>query len=117
MITKRERWLMQEAFDSGYNCGNLNLYESFDDFYTDDEINCLLDDAPDNWISVNDGLPAYGEPVLIKVNEVIQHITYMLDEADDAQWFEPYHYHDLENAFPSHKVDSWQPIESPKEQK
>lgn len=62
------------------------------------------------WISVNDDLPAYGEPVLIKANGVTQNVTYMLDGADEApDWFEPYYFeHDDNLKVLWNKVDYWQ---------
>lgn len=51
------------------------------------------------WISVEDELPVYGDPVLLKISGVVQHVTYMLDGADDScDWFEPYHYEDTNAA-------------------
>ena len=45
------------------------------------------------WIDVKDELPAYGIPVLLKANGVVQHVTYMLDGSDDeADWFEPFYF-------------------------
>ena len=43
------------------------------------------------WISTKDELPAYGEPVFIIVNGVVQNIAYMLNGADHVpDWFETY---------------------------
>lgn len=43
------------------------------------------------WVSVNDKMPSYGEPVLLKINGVVQKITYNLDGSDHSNdWFEPY---------------------------
>jgi hypothetical protein len=36
------------------------------------------------WINVNKELPSYGEPVLLKANGAVQHVTYTLDGADDT---------------------------------
>lgn len=55
--------------------------------------------------------PQYGEAVLIKSNGVIQNITYIFDESDEEEWFEPYHFkadsdgNDL--VVPVDKVESW----------
>lgn len=58
--------------------------------------------------SVNERLPAYGEPVLIKTNGVLQHITYILDGADDVpDWFEPCHFEADGLALRWDKVESW----------
>lgn len=45
----------------------------------------------DEWVSVDDKKPAYGQPVLLKINGVVQTVTYNLDGSDDSlDWFEPY---------------------------
>ena len=64
------------------------------------------------WISVDTKLPAYGVPVLLFANGATQHITYMLDGADDTpDWFEPYNFdHDDELKVWWNKVDSWMPL-------
>lgn len=65
------------------------------------------------WIDTSVKLPAYGSPVLIVINGVVQHITYMLDGADDVpDWFEPYRDNDLdtEDSIWYHKVDAWMPL-------
>ena len=62
------------------------------------------------WVSVEDRLPAYGRPVLIKSeNGAVQHITYVLDGDDDVpDWFEPVHFcHDDELKIMCNKVKSW----------
>lgn len=63
-----------------------------------------------SWIDVNEKLPQYGEPVLLRANRVTQHVTYMLDGADDTpDWFEPYHFdHDDNCKMFWNKADSWQ---------
>lgn len=45
-----------------------------------------------NWVNINDHEPVLDEPVVIKVNSIIQDITYCLDGSDlnDLIWFEPY---------------------------
>lgn len=65
-----------------------------------------------DWIDVNDKLPAYGEPVLLKANGVTQHVTYMLDGADECpDWFEPYHFdHDDNQKLFWNKAQAWQPL-------
>ena len=63
-------------------------------------------------------MPEYGDPVLLYSNNVIQHVTYMRDGADDvADWFEPYYFeHDDNCKVHSYSVDSWMPLpEPPKE--
>jgi len=70
------------------------------------------------WISVKDKLPEYGVPVIIAENGVTQHVTYMLDGADDvSDWFEPYHFdHDDHEKVWCHKVSFWSRLpEYPKE--
>lgn len=56
----------------------------------------------DEWVSVHDKRPAYGVPVLLQINGIVQTITYNLDGGDDSlDWFEPYSelgvYDDLDN--------------------
>lgn len=67
---------------------------------------------PSGWISVDDRLPAYGEPVLIKANSVTQHVTYVLDGADECpDWFEPHHFdHDDDLKMFWNKVKFWRPL-------
>lgn len=49
----------------------------------------------DGWVSVEDELPEYGKPIILSINNTVQHVTYMLDGYDDSRdWFEPYHYED-----------------------
>lgn len=62
-----------------------------------------------NFISMDEDRPPYGAPVLIKINGVVQHITYTLDGADETpDWFEPYHF-DSEDELKIwwHTVDEW----------
>jgi len=41
------------------------------------------------WIDINNKRPQYGRPVLIKIKSTTQHITYMLDGADECEdWFD-----------------------------
>ena len=65
------------------------------------------------WTKCTDSLPTYSEPVLLKINGVIQNITYMLDGADDMpDWFEPYFFdHDDELKIWWNLVDEWMPIQ------
>ena len=52
--------------------------------------------------------PAYGRPVLIKVNGVIQHITYCFDESDGAPRFVPQHFgYADDETISAGDVDSW----------
>ncbi len=62
-----------------------------------------------NWISCKGELPGYGEPVLIVISSVTQHITYCLDGADEVpDWFEPYHLeHDDELKVWHNNVSHW----------
>lgn len=62
-----------------------------------------------DWIDVNDRLPGYGEPVLLVASGVVQHVTYMLDGADDVpDWFEPYHFdHDDNMKMDWNQADAW----------
>jgi len=72
------------------------------------------------WRKVSDELPAYGEPVLLSIKGIVQHITYQLDGADEVpDWFEPYnfdHADDLKLWY--NNVDRWiyiDDIEPPKD--
>ena len=62
------------------------------------------------WIDVNQELPSYGVPILLKGNGVTQHVTYMLDGGDDCpDWFEPYHFeHDDNMKILWNKTQAWQ---------
>lgn len=62
-----------------------------------------------NFKKVEDELPAYGEPVLIRTGSTVQHITYMLDGADDVpDWFEPYFFESEDGLKICHsKVREW----------
>ena len=49
---------------------------------------------------LSDRRPAYGEPLILRVKGVVQHITYMLDGADDFKdWLEPYYFEEKEAGF------------------
>lgn len=67
------------------------------------------------WISVEDDMPIYGDPVLIVGNGVTQHVTYMRDGADDEpDWFEPYFFdHDDDFKVDLNKVTHWMPLPEP----
>lgn len=52
------------------------------------------------WISVDERLPDYGVPVLLKINGIAQHVIYMRDGSDESNdWFESYHYEDKDSVF------------------
>ena len=71
------------------------------------------------WISVEDRLPAYGDSVLLVGNGVVQKVTYSLDGADDVpDWFEPYYFDsDVGCSIPWNKPTHWMPLpKPPKEQ-
>jgi hypothetical protein len=61
------------------------------------------------WVNVEEKLPAYGEPVLIKINGVTQHVTYALyGDSDVPDWFKPYHFdNDYEHKISRDKVSFW----------
>lgn len=65
-----------------------------------------------DWTKCIERLPAYGQPVLIKINSTVQHVSYMLDGADDTpDWFEPYLFdHADEYKIWWNHVDEWMPI-------
>lgn len=42
-----------------------------------------------DWISIKKELPAYGSPVLLKINDAIQCMTWILNGGDnEPEWFE-----------------------------
>ncbi|GGO89214.1 hypothetical protein GCM10011348_46440 [Marinobacterium nitratireducens] len=59
-----------------------------------------------------DGSPDYGEPILVALNGVWQHVTYMRDGADDCEdWVEPYHFdHDDSCKSFWRNVTAWVPV-------
>ena len=68
------------------------------------------------WISAEAKLPEYGASVLLKIDGVVQRVTYMRDGSDiSADWFEPFHYQDDEaTLFISDSVDiEWMPLPQP----
>jgi len=69
-----------------------------------------------DWISVEDELPEYGEPVLIYSSGVVQNVTYTLDadEEETIAWFEPYHFeHDDNCKVGASEVNHWMPLPEP----
>jgi len=64
------------------------------------------------WISVEDELPGYGEPVLIRAKGVTQYITYILDGSDHTpDWFEPYYFdHDGNMKIWWNQATHWMPL-------
>lgn len=64
------------------------------------------------WIKTEDKLPAYGQPVIIVIGNVVQNVTYMRDGADDCpDWFEPYFFeHDNETTCWARDVTHWMPL-------
>jgi len=67
------------------------------------------------WISVDDKLPPYGDPVIIFGSGVVQNVTYMLDGWDDTpDWFEPFHFdHGDDNKVRWDKITHWMPLPEP----
>ena len=61
------------------------------------------------WNDTGKVLPTYGEPVVLSISGVVQHITYMLDGHDDTpDWFEPYHFEsEVSDKFLWNKADYW----------
>lgn len=70
------------------------------------------------WVNIHNEKPAYGEPVLISINSVVQKITYNLDGSDDRlDWLEPHStigaYDDMQELtfFVTHDLNlEWQPL-------
>ena len=67
-----------------------------------------------DWVKTSDRLPGYGEPLLIKANHTVQHISYCLDGADDVpDWFEPFHFeHSNDLKIPWGKVSEWKYLDN-----
>lgn len=66
------------------------------------------------WISCEERLPNYGDPVLIVVDGKAQPLTFMRDGADDtADWFEPYGGDMGEESFWMRQVTHWMPLPEP----
>lgn len=63
------------------------------------------------WISVDDRLPQYGEAVLLAA-PTVQKVIYMLDGDDGVpDWFEPYFFdHDNELKIGWNKPTHWMPL-------
>ena len=60
------------------------------------------------FVSIHEKRPPYGAPVLLKVGGVVQHITYILNGADETpDWFEPYHFDSEELTLWWYQVDGW----------
>lgn len=61
------------------------------------------------FIPIENSRPPYGAPVLLKINGVVQHITYTLDGADETpDWFEPFYFdHGDDMRMWWHKVEAW----------
>lgn len=65
------------------------------------------------WIDFKANPPAYGTPVILKINGTVQHVTYIRDgESNCDDWFEPYHYDDKEHGVFVGSVNSleWMPL-------
>jgi len=101
--------------------GSMNIREKLLDYNTsltnDDRLEIseyLFSLLVDPWIRMDDRRPAYGEPVLIRIGLVVQHITYTLDGGDECEdWFEPYHFdHDDDLKIPWSKVQYWRGLDS-----
>lgn len=72
-----------------------------------------LEDQVPKWVKLEDDLPKYGVPVLLKIQGIVQEVTYMRDGSDvSLDWFEPFHYEDEECViFISHDAEiEWLPL-------
>lgn len=76
-------------------------------------------EAERRWIPIVDELPAIGQPVLLAINRVVQHETWMLDSADNEMtliyWFEPYGGGDGEHSIGMSESIAWMPLPPPPE--
>lgn len=62
------------------------------------------------FVPLEEKKPMYGAPVLLKTKgDVVQHITYMLDGADNEEdWFEPFYFDWKDDLnIPLSEVISW----------
>lgn len=77
---------------------------------------CAYSEIPDGFALVpvesKEKRPPYGDPILIALNGVWQHVTYTLDGADDCEdWVEPYHFdHDDSCKIFWRSVTAWIPM-------
>jgi hypothetical protein len=64
------------------------------------------------WIKTEDKRPEYGEPVIVVMNGVTQHVTYTRDGFDnEPDWYEPYFFNHDDNCKASwDKVSHWMPL-------
>ena len=76
-----------------------------------DLINDCLEAIGPKWVSVEDKLPDYGQPILLKISGVVQHVTYMRDGGDDYDWLEPFFYDHDDDVKISLKFDGLTKIE------
>lgn len=100
--------MMPEDFESwwGANCPR------FDPITTGHVLAAWQAGKP-KWADVRSNPPAYGKPVILKIDGVVQQVTYMRDGADGCDdWFEPYHYEDKEHGVFVGGVESleWMPL-------
>lgn len=67
-----------------------------------------------SWISIQTKLPTYGEPVLLSIGGVTQHVIYQLDGDDDVpDWFGPHHFdYTNETTMFWHDADYWMYVDS-----
>jgi hypothetical protein len=73
------------------------------------ELRAEVEALKGQWINYINKRPEYGQAVILKINGVVQEMTWMRDGADDtADWFEPNfadHYEDNSLKFFAHTMD------------
>ena len=107
-IKRRLDWMFQ-------NVANEDAYLMGDALVVINQQQAEIEKLKNQWISVDDRLPKYGEPVLLTINGFVQNIVYVLDGDDDCKdWFEPYHFNaNDEDKFFYDKASYWMPLPLP----
>ena len=74
--------------------------------FTDGLRNRIMDNKL-KFTKIKDGLPAFGEPLLLFTGGAIQWVTYCRDGEGDCEWFEPYQCQDDNIKIDIQNVESW----------